>query len=224
MSLFITFEGPEGSGKSTQIQLLSQYLTSRNVSHVITREPGGTPFGDHLRSLLFDPRIARTNLAEALLIAAGRNQHVVDLILPNLAKGITVISDRYVDSTLAYQGFGQIEKPDSNDINNLTLTIPQDTILDNLRTINRIATLGLNPDITFLLDIDPIIGLNRKRTFQSDEWNHFEDRVLEYHQRVRQGYLKLASEETQRWQVFDASQPIRNISPRIISLVESRIN
>lgn len=198
VSLFITFEGPEGAGKSTQIRLLSAALQQMGISVVITREPGGTEIGNTIRSLLLDSKYSEMSpRAETLLFNAARAQVVDEVIRPALEAGHLVLCDRFADSTLAYQGYGY----------------GQDLAM--LRVIGDYATTGLQPDLTIYLDIDVRVGLGRKRGGSAEEWNRMEEKTLVYHQEVRQGYLALAAEEPQRWLVIDASLPLEVVHQAI---------
>lgn len=203
MSLFITFEGPDGSGKTTQLERLAQALARNGWSVVTTREPGGTRIGDAIRTLLLD--LAHTEMSprtETLLFNAARAQIVDEVIRPALAQHKSVLCDRYADSTLAYQGFGH----------------GQDVA--ELRMLIRYATGGLVPDMTIFLDIDPKEGLQRKRRDGENEWNRMDAQTLAFHQTVREGYLCLAEAEPDRWQVIDARQPIEAVHRAIWQRVE----
>lgn len=198
VSLFITFEGPEGAGKSTQIRLLSAALQQQGISVVITREPGGTEIGNAIRTLLLDPKYAEMSpRTETLLFNAARAQVVDEVIRPALEAGHLVLCDRFADSTLAYQGYGY----------------GQDLAL--LRMIGGYATTDLRPNLTIYLDIDVRVGLGRKRGGSAQEWNRMEEKTLVYHQEVRQGYLALAAAEPQRWLVIDASLPLEVVHQAI---------
>lgn len=188
MSLFITFEGGEGSGKSVQARALYRRLVRLAVPALLTREPGGTGLGERLaRDLKYARTLSISPLAELLMFNASRAQLVADVIKPALAGGKVVICDRFADSTIAYQSWGR----------------GLDTKL--VKTINDIATAGLTPSLTILLDVPVEEGLDRvkKRGAQKDR---FEKEALAFHRRVRQGYLKMASEEPQRWLVIDSRQ------------------
>lgn len=190
MSPFITFEGGEGCGKSTQARLLHQHLEQISVPSVLVYEPGGTPLGERIRYLLKQSRdISITPLSELLLFNASRSQVVAGVIQPALDEGKTVICDRFADSTVAYQHYGR------------------GLDLDLVKEINRIASQGCQPDITFLLDVPPEVGLSRKRANARDR---FEKEDLDFHRKVRQGFLKLADEEPGRWIVIDStlSKPV----------------
>ena len=205
MGLFITFEGPEGSGKSTQVRLLVAWLEDRGVDVLATREPGGTPAGDRIRDILLSSTACPiTPEAEALLFSASRAQLVREVIRPHLERGGIVVCDRFADSTLAYQGYGR------------------GLDLDMLQVITYFATGGLVPDITFLLDIPVEEGLARKRRHQ-EEWNRMEQEVLTYHERVRAGYLALAAQEPERWYVLDARQAVSELQERIREVVARKL-
>ncbi len=198
MKLFVTFEGPEGSGKTTQIRLLAGWLSAQGQEVLTTREPGGTRLGDGIRVLLLDP--AHTEMrpeTEILLFSAARAQIVGQVIRPHLAKGGIVLCDRFADSTLAYQGYGrQLD-------------------LETLRRITAFATGDLKPDLTVCLDLSVAEGLRRKAGGDQLEWNRMEREQLAFHQRVRQGFLTLAEAEPARWLVVDALQPIDGIQAAI---------
>ena len=191
--MFITFEGPEGGGKSTQIGLLAGWLREQGHDVLATREPGGTAIGDRVRNILLDPVATEMRpQTEALLFSAARAQIVAQVIRPALAQGVIVLCDRYADSTLAYQGYGH----------ELDLAV--------LRAITAFATGNLRPDLIICLDIDVERGLRRKQQdahADSSQWNRMERHILAYHQRVRQGFLAMARAEPERWLVIDASQP-----------------
>lgn len=204
MSLFVTFEGPEGCGKSTQMQLLVPFLKERGCNVLATREPGGTRIGDGVRALLLDP--AHTEMlasTEFLLFSAARAQHVGQIIRPHLQRGGVVLCDRFADSSLAYQGYGYGRD------------------LGPLRAISRYATGGLVPDATLLLDVPVEIGLQRKLGGEGDAWNRMERKLLDYHRRVRAGYLSMAREEPQRWTVVDASRDSEQVQAAIRAAVVS---
>jgi dTMP kinase len=187
--MFITLEGPDGSGKTSQLQPLADHLRTRGYTVFTTREPGGTEISDQVREILMNLRNKGMNpRTETLLFCSARAQLVAEVIRPHLEKGEVVISDRYADSTLAYQGYGH-----GND-------------LGQLRQILNFATGALVPDLTLLLDINADEGLKRRKS-GGGEWNRMDDYQLELHQRVRAGYLELARAEPERWVVIDAAQP-----------------
>ena len=199
---FITFEGIEGSGKTTQIKLLMAWLQERTARALLTREPGGTPIGEQVRAILLNPdNAAMTPEAEILLFSAARAQIVREVIRPRLEEGWIVICDRFADSTLAYQGYGH--------------GLP----LDDLLQITEFATGGLWPDLTIYLDLDVETGLRRKAA-TPEEWNRMEAQAVEFHQRVRAGYLQLAAQNPGRWLVIDADQPVEAIQAQIRARVE----
>jgi dTMP kinase len=198
MGLFITFEGSEGSGKTTQIHLLAGWLGDMGCDVLTTREPGGTRIGDAVRRLLLDP--AHTEMrpeTEILLFSAARAQIVGEVIRPHLSKGGVVLCDRFADSTLAYQGYGR----------RLDLA--------TLRMIIAFATGNLRPDLTICLDLPVVEGLRRKRGGDQGEWNRMEREQVEFHERVRRGFLALAEAEPDRWLVVDAARPIEEVQADI---------
>ncbi|MCS7222091.1 MAG: dTMP kinase [Anaerolineae bacterium] len=204
MGLFITFEGPEGSGKTTQIQLLGEWLSCQGYNVLITREPGGTPLGDQIRAILLSPEHRdMCPEAEALLFSVARSQLVRQVIQPHLNKGGVVLCDRYADSTLAYQGYGR------------------GLDLDMLGTIITFATGGLWPDLTIYLDLPVEEGLARRRQSTTLEWNRLDAEQLAFHQRVREGYLRMAA-ASPRWLVLDARQPIELLQQAIREQVAKR--
>lgn len=186
--MFITLEGPEGSGKSMQICELAEFVRQRGFEVVTTREPGGTQIGDQIRQVIMSMDNTMMNpRTEILLFCAARAQIVAEVIRPHLEKGTVVISDRYADSTLAYQGYGH----------GLDLGV--------LKQILAFATGGLTPDLTLLLDVDVEKGLNRRKA-GGGEWNRLDAQQLDFHQRVRAGYHEMVKEDPRRWRVIDASQ------------------
>jgi dTMP kinase len=206
VSLFITFEGPEGSGKSTQIRQLAATLEAQGLPVLVTREPGGTTIGNAIRAVLLDP--ARTEMsprAETLLFNAARAQIVDQVIRPALTAGKLVLCDRYADSTLAYQGYGHGQP------------------LEPLRRLGEYATAGLTPNLTIYLDIDVREGLKRKQAGGAEEWNRMEEKALAFHQAVRAGYLQLAAADPNRWLVVDAAQPIDAVHAAILSRLQALI-
>ena len=206
MSLFITFEGPDGSGKSTQVRLLAAALAERGYAPVVTREPGGTTIGNAIRHVVHDRAHKEMSArAEALLYNAARAQLVDEVIRPALEKGDVVICDRFADSTLAYQGYGY-----GRDL------APLQRIID-------FATGGLYPDLTIFLAIDPAEGLRRKQGDSSADWNRMEDKELAFHRAAYQGYLTMAAQEPKRWLVVDATQSITAIQTAIWRQVASRL-
>lgn len=188
---FITLEGPDGAGKSSQADRLASWLRARGMTVALTREPGGTPLGEGIRDLLLHSRAERGPRSDALLFAAARAQHVATVIEPALERGELVVCDRYGDSTLAYQGYGGGED------------------LAALRNLVEYATGGLRPDLTLLLDLPVQAGLARRAGGPASARTRFEDGALHdqaFHERVRDGFLSLAAAEPARWRVIDATQ------------------
>jgi dTMP kinase len=204
--MFITFEGPEGGGKTTQIQLLQQTLDSQGYTVLMTREPGGTAIGNAIRTLLLDATsTAMSERAEALLFNAARAQLVDEVIRPALAKQKIVLCDRYADSTLAYQGYGR------------------GLDVDGLKQLIAFATTDLHPDLTIFLKIDPAAGIERKRQSAGAEWNRLEEEALSFHHRVEAGFRQLIAAEPMRWLVVDAMQPIGDVHRMIWAAVQQRL-
>jgi dTMP kinase len=202
--VFITLEGPEGSGKTSQIPALSEYLQRQGYDVITTREPGGTPISDQIRGVLINMKNTDlTPRTEILLFLAARAQLVDQLIKPALLEGKVVLCDRYGDSTLAYQGYGH------------------QTDLELLKHLLAFATGGLKPDLTIFLDIDVERGLMRKK--KVDEWNRLDAYEVAFHQRVRQGYHQLIAEEPERWVVVDASQPKEVVQQNLRQVILERL-
>jgi dTMP kinase len=205
--LFITFEGTEGSGKSTQISLLADYLRSEGRAFTLTREPGGTPIGDQVRKILLDPsNKALDPKAELLLYAASRVQHLAEKIIPALEAGQVVLCDRFSDATLAYQGYGR----------GLDIEV--------IRALDRIVTAGLHPHLTVLLDLDVVAGLSRARGRNSssglEHEGRFENEDTAFHERVRQGYLALAKAEPDRIRVVNAARTPAEVQKDVRRIVD----
>lgn len=199
--LFVVFEGGEGVGKSTQLARAAQWLRERGREVVETREPGGTSLGLELRQLLLDPDGSITPRAEALLYAADRAQHVESVIRPALEAGRVVLSDRYVDSTLAYQGAGRG--------------------LADTRRLTEWATGGLLPDITVLLDLDPATGLERAGARAAPD--RLEAASKEFHEAVRSGFLALAAAAPQRYAVIDAAADPDTVADQVRAAITARL-
>jgi dTMP kinase len=202
--MFITFEGPDGSGKTTQLRSLADFLCQHNYQVLTTREPGGTAISEQIRSILFDLKntqmVPRT---EILLFLASRAQLVEQVIRPYLVGGGVVLCDRYADSTLAYQGYG-------HQVN-----------LDQLKVLIDFATGGLKPDLTLLLDLEAREGLRRRE--QGGDWNRLDAYAQAFHQRVRLGFLELARQEPHRWVTIDAGQPADQVQKVIQREVARRL-
>ncbi len=203
--MFITFEGPEGSGKSTQIRLLAEFLRARGLSVEVVREPGGTPIGDQVRHVLHDTaNTAMSPEAEVLLYSASRAQLVSQRIRPSLAAGRIVLCDRYADSTMAYQGYGR------------------GLDLGMLAALTEIATGGLKPDLTLLLDLDVSAGLSRRRV-RGEEMNRLDLEAVAFHERVREGYRLLANADPERWVRIQADRPVDVVAADIREAVLARL-
>jgi dTMP kinase len=184
--LFITLEGGDGTGKSTQSALLGEWFTAQGREVVFTREPGGTDLGNELREIVLHSRGHIAPRAEALLYAADRAHHIATVVRPALERGAVVIQDRYLDSSVAYQGAGRVLDP------------------DEVRHVSMWATEGLVPDVTVLLDLDPAIGRNRLDA-ANKQFDRLEAEALDFHTRVRDAYLGMAAAEPQRFLVVDAT-------------------
>ena len=191
--LFVTFEGGEGAGKSTQVAALAERARAQGHDVTACREPGGTALGERLRKALFASQAAPSELAELLVFAAARAQLVHAVIRPALERGALVLCDRFADSTVAYQHYGHGVDRDVVD------------------AVNDIATDGLEPDLTVLLDIEPRAGRGRG----AGEHDYLERERPEFHEHVRQGYLALAEGAPERWLVLDAARPVEELSSRI---------
>jgi dTMP kinase len=199
--LFITIEGPDGAGKSSQSTMLAERVRGLGRTVVLTREPGGTRLGERVRAVLLDLEgEGHTAVSDALLYNAARHHSVLEVIRPALERGDVVISDRYSDSTLAYQGYGG------------------GAALDELRAMQRLATTGLTPERTVLIDVSVEHGLARRHAGPTEGLNRFETSVLhgaDFHQRVRDGYLELAAGEPGRWRIVDGAAPVDAVAVSI---------
>ena len=203
--MFITLEGPEGSGKTSHIPYLVEYLREKGYTVFPTREPGGTSIGEQIREVLHSLKNTEMHpRTETLLYQAARAQFVEQVIRPRLALGEIVLSDRYADSTLAYQGYGHQQN------------------LEDVRALIRYATGGLTPDLTILLDVDIETGLQRKK--KADEWNRLDAYTVEFHQRVRRGYLELVRQEPERWAVIDAGRGWDEVQEGLRRAILGRLN
>ncbi|MGJ8637984.1 MAG: dTMP kinase [Opitutaceae bacterium] len=205
--LFISFEGGEGCGKSTQIGLLSERLKSEGRIAVQTREPGGTPLGEAVRNLLQHDEAGEGmhSLAELMLFAASRTQHVHEKIRPAIERGETVLCDRFMDSTTAYQGAARKLDPDT------------------VSTINEIAIDSVRPDLTILIDLSPQVGMQRVRARGNGELDRMEQEAIEFFEAVRAGYLKLAASEPERFLVLDGSESVETLQAQIWNAVMDRL-
>ena len=201
--IFISIEGPDGSGKSTQIENIKQFFKDKKRDIVFTREPGGTAIGERIRAISLDNNCSEMDyMTEAMLYAAARAQHVSQVIKPALAEGKTVICDRFVDSSIAYQGYGR-------------------RLGEAVAVINSYAVAGCMPDVTFLMKIDPSVGKNRIRADQQDR---LESEKEAFHDEVFRGYLKLEEENPGRIVGIDASRSIDEIKRDIYSKLEEVLN
>jgi dTMP kinase len=205
---FITFEGGEGSGKSSQAKLLAEYLKEKGYDVEVTREPGGTGIGDAIRAILLNPELSEMgNVAELLLLAASRAQNVHQRIKPAVDRGAIVVCDRFIDSTLAYQGYGR------------------DFDLELLKSLNRLATGGVTPDLTILLDLPPEVGLERSKALdkaeaKEGEGDRFEQEDIDFHRRLRDGFLELAEAEPERFRKIAVQQDMDETHRMVVEIVE----
>ena len=200
--LFITLEGIEGSGKSTNIKVINNYLNDKNINYINTREPGGSEVGDQLRNILLNTEKKLSNQTELLLMLADRVNHIETLIQPNLEKGITVISDRFMDSSYAYQGGGREMGLD-------TIT----KIIDGLNIIQ--------PNLTFLFDLPVEMALERAR--KRSKLDRFESEDYDFHQRIRETYLFLAEDNSERIKIIDASKDIEEVESQVRKILEQKL-
>lgn len=206
--VFITFEGGEGSGKSSQARLLANYLENSGYDVEVTREPGGTGIGDAIRAILLNPDLSEMgNITELLLLAASRAQNVYERIKPALERGAIIVCDRFIDSTLAYQGYGR------------------DFDINLLKSLNSLATCGVMPDLTILLDLAPEIGLERSKALdkaeaKEGEGDRFEQEDIDFHRRLRRGFLDLAEAEPVRFRKIGVQQELEETHKLVVDIVE----
>jgi dTMP kinase len=210
LSLFITFEGVEGSGKTSQIQRLKKYLTQKGIPCKVTREPGGCPIGEKVRKILLNPdHREMVPATELFLYEAARAQHVKEVLTPFLKKGGIILCDRFCDATIAYQGYGR--RIDLKWIDRL----------------NRLSSQGIKPDVTFLLDCPSDVGLNRalqrNRTLKQEREGRFEREEIQFHRRVRKGYLAIARKEPHRVKVIDTREGKDKVFEKIRKIVDNLI-
>jgi dTMP kinase len=202
--MFITLEGPEGSGKTSHIKPLAEWFSGQGHKVFVTREPGGTDIGEQIRSVIHDLKNTEMHpRTETLLYQAARAQIVEQVIRPKLAEGCIVLCDRYFDSTIAYQGYGHQQN------------------LDEVRALVHYATGGLTPHLTLLLDLDVEVGLKRK--IGDQDWNRLDAYTLDFHRRVRGGYLEMVKQEPERWVVLDGGQPWDTVQGEIRARVQERM-
>jgi dTMP kinase len=205
--LFITLEGIDGTGKSTQLRLLAQYLRKCRLAVRVTREPGGTKVGERIRKILLASTTTRlAPLAELALIYAARAQHLQEVIRPALAKGKIVVSDRYNDASLAYQGYGR------------------ELGVETVRAFDRIVCARTQPDLTILLDLAPRLSLRRaqaRRSWRKSKQQRFELQGMTFHKRVRNGYLAIARKQPRRVKVVQADRPVAEVQAEIRKLVDA---
>jgi len=203
--MFITLEGPDGSGKTSHMQPLAEWLEGQGYRVHMAREPGGTIISEQIRNIIHDLKnIEMHPHTETLLYQAARAQIVEQVLRPKLAEGWIVLCDRYADSTLAYQGYGHRQN------------------LDEVRALVRYATGGLVPDLTLLLDVDVETGLSRRQK-SGGEWNRLDAYQLDFHRRVRVGYLEMVKQEPGRWVVLDAAEAWESVQQKIRKVVLERI-
>ncbi len=203
--MFITLEGSEGSGKTSHIPHLAQFLREMGYAVFPTREPGGTSISEQIRDILHDLKNVEMHpRTETLLYQAARAQIVEQVIKPRLAAGEIVISDRYYDSTIAYQGYGHQQN------------------LDQVRALVKYATDGLTPDLTILLDLDVEVGLRRKKQNQS-EWNRMDDQTIQFYERVRAGYLEMVKAEPRRWVVVNSEQKWDEVQAELKQVILNKL-
>ena len=206
MSIFVTFEGGEGSGKSSALRLIDERLRAEGMETVLTREPGGTPIAEQIRGVILDKaNTAMDSRTEALLYAASRRQHLVEKVWPALKRGAVVLCDRYLDSSLAYQGGAR------------------GLGIDEVLNINMFATEGTFPELTLLFDIEPELGLARIAANASREVNRLDLEKIEFHRGVRATFLSLAKRYPERYVIIDASQPLDKVVDDAYKAIKERL-
>lgn len=205
--MFVTIEGPEGSGKSSVTKKVTELLTKEGYEIVLTREPGGTPIAEQIRNVILDKANTKMDpITEALLYAASRRQHLVEKVWPLSKEGKIVISDRFLDSSLAYQGGAR------------------GLGIDKILEMNMFATEGYFPDLTLLFDLDPEIGLARIAANATREVNRLDLEKIEFHRNVRKTFLDLAKRFSDRFVVLDASKPFDDVVKDAYDAIKSRLN
>jgi len=199
---FITFEGADGCGKTTQIQLIKEYLDKKNIENILTREPGGSDLGIHLRKILLHYENPVSNVAETFLYLADRAQHIEYKIKPALKEGKVVLCDRHTDSTIAYQGYGRNQS------------------IDEIKHLNSIATQGLVPHLTIVFDVETEIAQKRLK----GEKDRLEAEGIEFHKKLRKGYLDIAKNDPKRVKIIDANQSIEEVFTDTKKVIEELLN
>ncbi len=206
MSLFITLEGPEGSGKTSAMKIVLEQLKNDGYDIITTREPGGTPISEQIRNVILDKDNTKMDsITEAMLYAASRRQHLVEKIWPALKENKLVFCDRYLDSSLAYQGFAR-----GNDV-------------EKILEINKFATDGTFPDLTLLFDLEPEIGLERINKNKGREVNRLDLENITFHHKVREGYLILAARYQDRFVIIDASKPLEEVVEAAYQAIKNKL-
>lgn len=206
MSLFITLEGPEGSGKTSAIKIVKEQLEKEGHQIIMTREPGGTPISEQIRNVILDKgNTAMDYRTEALLYAASRRQHLVEKVWPNIKEGKIVICDRYLDSSLAYQGYAR------------------ELGVEDILNVNMYATEGTFPDLTLLFDLEPEVGLARINANSDREVNRLDLEKLSFHHRVRNGYLELAKRFPDRYVIINAALPLEEVASNALKAIKERL-
>jgi dTMP kinase len=200
---FVTLEGPEGAGKTTQLKQLSKQLDVLGIDHIVTRDPGGTPLGRQIRRILLNPENPVNPMSELLLYQADRAQHVGEVIVPALQEGKLVLCDRYIDSTMAYQGYAR------------------GIDFEIIEELNQVATGGLRPDLTILFDLESSEGLSRLHPGGHDR---LEREAIEFHHKVRDGYHELVKKEPERWKTIDASKPMTTVQTELRKVLSEQLS
>lgn len=204
---FVSFEGPDGAGKSTVLkEVLAEIGPKLKTQYLVTREPGGSKIAEKIRNIILDPANDKMDAkTEALLYAAARSQHVEEIIKPALNEGKVVFSDRFVDSSLAYQGQGR------------------DLGIEKVKQINDFATDKLDPDLTFFLDVAPEVGLSRIKKLRPDQEDRLEQEDIAFHKKVYDGFLKVIKMYPERFVVIDATQPIDQVVDQVVTALKKRL-
>ncbi len=204
--LFIIFEGPEGAGKSTQAKLLYDYLRNKGYDVVLTREPGGTKVAEMVRKIILSPKIEISPMAELLLYEAARAQHIEEVIKPSLQKNKIVISDRFADASIVYQGYAR----------GLGIKF--------VEKLNKLVVKNITPDITFVLDISPKKGLRRIKLNRKTSFDRLEQESIEFHKKIREGYLKLAKKRKNFYIINVENKPFYKVHSIIVDILSKKFN